>query len=506
MNVTPSKVLLVILDGLGLAEDPSVSAVDQAETPCLDHLMETSPNSRLSAGGEEVGLPPGQFGNSEVGHLNIGAGRIVWQELSRINRDIEEGGFFENPVLKKTFQNAEKQGKIHLIGLFSDGGVHSHHSHLHALLQMAARYDISDTWVHAITDGRDTSPKGGADYCRMFKKAADKAGTGTIASLIGRYYAMDRDNRWERTELAYRLLTDAAGETFNSPEKALEKAYGDDLTDEFIQPLCHTSGSKSRISDGDTVIFFNIRADRTRQIIKALLQFDEVPFKTDELRLNLASLTSYDKEFEPYIEVAYPPAELKNTLGSWISRRKLQQLRISETEKYPHVTYFFNGGEETPLKGEERVMIPSPKVATYDLQPEMNAGDVTNELISRLKQEQFELVVVNYANPDMVGHTGIMGAAIKAVETVDSELKEVLKQAKKHDYRVLVIADHGNADCMVQPDGTPHTAHTTAPVPAILIGVPDAVMRDGILADVAPTLLKMMGLPQPEEMTGKPLY
>lgn len=468
--------------------------------------METSPNSRLSAGGKDVGLPPGQFGNSEVGHLNIGAGRIVWQELSRINQDIEEKGFFKNPVLEKTFQRAEKQGKVHLIGLLSDGGVHSHHSHLHALLQMAAQYDISDTWVHAITDGRDTSPKGGADYCRSFKKAADKAGTGTIASLIGRYYAMDRDNRWERTELAYRLLTDAVGEDFDSPEEALEKAYTESLTDEFIRPLCHKSGQKSRISKGDTVIFFNIRADRTRQIIKALLQFDEVPFETRELQLNITSLTAYDQEFQPYVEVAYPPAELKNTLGSWVSRRNLKQLRISETEKYPHVTYFFNGGEETPLNGEERVMVPSPKVATYDLQPEMSAGEVTKELVSRLQQEQFDLVVVNYANPDMVGHTGSMEAAIKAVETVDNELNNVLEKAEKHGYSVLVIADHGNADCMVQPDGSPHTAHTTAPVPAILIGKPEAVMRDGILADVAPTLLKMMGLPQPKEMTGKPLY
>jgi len=501
-----SKALLVILDGLGFADDPSVSAVEKAATPCLDSLLKEKPNSRLSAGGEDVGLPAGQFGNSEVGHLNIGAGRIVWQDLSRINREIEQKEFFQNPVLKETFQHASERGRIHLIGLLSDGGVHSHNTHLYALLEMAAKHGVERAWVHAITDGRDTSPNGGAGYCKMFEKAAKKAGIGTIASLIGRYYAMDRDNRWERTELAYRLLVHGEGELFDRSEMALSKSYEEGVTDEFIRPHCHFSGKESRIASGDSIIFFNIRADRTRQIIKALLQFKEAPIDTEALGLRITSLTSYDETFAEHVMVAYPQEEVKNTLGAWLSSRGLKQLRLAETEKYPHVTYFFNGGIETAYPGEVRKLIPSPKVATYDLQPEMSAVEVTNTLLNNLEKDLFDLVVVNYANPDMVGHTGNMEAAVKAVETVDHELTRVLESANRNGYKTLVISDHGNADCMVHPDGSPHTAHTTAPVPAILIGIDDACMRNGRLADVAPTLLKIMGLPVPNEMTGKPLF
>jgi 2,3-bisphosphoglycerate-independent phosphoglycerate mutase len=500
------KALLVILDGFGLAEDPSVSAIAKADTPFIDSLLQNEPNSRLSASGEDVGLPEGQFGNSEVGHLNIGAGRIVWQELSRVNKDIREGTFYENDVLLRAFDKASETGKIHLMGLFSDGGVHSHNTHLYALLEMAKKSGLDHAFVHAFTDGRDTSPHGGIDYCKEFEKTASETGIGEIASVVGRYYAMDRDNRWERTERAYRLLVHGDGEKVTSATDAFENSYAENVTDEFILPHIVQTDKNSRINDGDVVIYFNIRGDRTRQLTKALLQFDEVPFKTESLDLNYFTFTSYDDTFSEHVSVIYPPVDLKNTLGSYLSRHSLRQLRIAETEKYPHVTYFFNGGVETPDEGEERILVPSPKVATYDLKPEMSATEVTVKLCEQIEKETFDFGVINYANPDMVGHTGVMEAAVKAVETVDSELKKVVEAARRHNYNVLIISDHGNADIMTQPDGSSHTAHTTSPVPAILIGIQNARMNDGKLADVAPTILKIMKLPQPEEMTGKPLF
>lgn len=501
-----SKALLIILDGVGIAEDPSVSAIEKAETPVLDSLLQTQPNSSLSASGTDVGLPEGQFGNSEVGHLNIGAGRIVWQELSRVNKDIEEGTFFKNEVLVRAFRKAALNGRIHFMGLFSDGGVHSHNSHLFALLKMASMFDLDHAYVHAFTDGRDTSPHGGLDYYREFQRTAENTGIGEIASIIGRYYAMDRDNRWERTEKAYRLLVHGEGEIGVGAEEAFLKSYDNDITDEFLLPHVIETSGKSRIQKGDVVIYYNIRGDRARQITKALLQFKEVPFPTEELSLHYTSLTSYDDTFKDYVDVAYPPVELKNTLGAYLSGRNVKQLRIAETEKYPHVTYFFNGGIEKPYDGEVRILVPSPKVATYDLQPEMSAPLVTEKLCDEIRKESFDLGVINYANADMVGHTGIMDAAVKAVETVDIELGKVIEDARKYNYKVLVIADHGNADCMIQPDGSSHTAHTTALVPAILIGEEDAKMRDGILADVAPTILKMMNIPKPDEMSGVALF
>lgn len=506
MSKHSSKVLLVIVDGFGIAEDPSVSAIAKANTPFFDSLFENFPNSRLKASGTDVGLPDGQFGNSEVGHLNIGAGRIVWQELSRVNKDIEQGTFFENEVLVRAFEKAADTGRIHFMGLFSDGGVHSHNSHLYALLKMAKKFNLKHTYVHAFTDGRDTSPHGGIDYAQEFQEVADETGTGELASIIGRYYAMDRDNRWERTEKAYRMLVNGVGKKAANASEIFKNTYENDITDEFILPHIIEPVSDSRIKKGDVVIYYNIRGDRARQLTKALLQFDEVPFKTEPLDLHYTSFTSYDDTFKDYVEVAYPPVELKNTLGAYLSSKHLKQLRIAETEKYPHVTYFFNGGVETPDKGEERIMVPSPKVATYDLQPEMSAPEVTKKLCKKIEEESFDFGVVNYANPDMVGHTGVMEAAIKAVETIDRELKKVVEVARKHGYKILVIADHGNADCMIQPDGSSHTAHTTAPVPAILINDKNAQMHDGILADIAPTILKMMNLPKPEEMTGKPLF
>ncbi len=507
MTQSTRKALLVILDGYGIADNPEVSAIDKADTSFFDSLTDKYPHARLSASGEDVGLPDGQFGNSEVGHLNIGAGRIVWQELSRINKSIRDGDFFENSVLTKAFEKAKANGRIHFMGLFSDGGVHSHNDHLFALLKMAKKYGLQDTFVHAFTDGRDTSPHGGAEYLKQFEEKAAEIGTGSIASVVGRYYAMDRDKRWERTQKAYDLLINGKGVEVNNAAEAFEQSYKADVTDEFILPHIIKSADDSRIRKGDVVIFYNIRGDRARQITKALFQKEELPFKTHRLDLHYVTFTSYDETFDEFVHVAFPPARLKNTLGEYISNQGLDQLRIAETEKYPHVTYFFNGGEEISNKGEIRVMIPSPKVATYDLQPEMSAQAVTDKLCEELSKDQYELAILNFANPDMVGHTGDMGATIKAVEMIDKKLNQVVETARKHDYEVLIIADHGNADCMLQPDGSPHTSHTTAPVPVVLVSdIHKGTLQNGILADVAPTLLKMMGLDQPDEMTGKPLF
>ena len=500
-----SKALLVILDGFGIAENPEVSAVDKAEKPFFDSLIQKYPNAQLSASGESVGLPEGQFGNSEVGHLNIGAGRIVWQELTRINKSIKEGEFFENPALKEAFSKAGERGRIHFMGLFSDGGVHSHNNHLFALLEMAKRENVENAFVHAFTDGRDTSPHGGAKYLKEFEQKADEIGKGTMASVVGRYFAMDRDNRWERTQKAYDLLVHGKGENVNSAAEAFEKSYADGITDEFLEPFAVNNNENSRIQKGDVVVFYNIRGDRARQITKALFRVGDLPFETEDLGLHYVTFTAYDDTFNPFVNVAFPPVRLKNTLGEYISSLGMKQLRIAETEKYPHVTYFFNGGEEIPNEAEDRIMVPSPKVPTYDLQPEMSAIEVADTVATNLKKD-YDLVILNFANPDMVGHTGVMEAAIKAVETIDKQLEIVVKSARENGYEILIISDHGNADCMIQPDGSAHTAHTAVPVPVVLVSEKANSLQDGILADVAPTLLKMLGLEQPEEMTGKPLF
>lgn len=500
-----SKAFLIIIDGFGIAVNPEVSAIERADMPYYDSLVNKYPHSQLSASGEDVGLPEGQFGNSEVGHLNIGAGRIVWQELSRINKSIRERDFFGNEVLQSAFSKAQKNGKVHLMGLFSDGGVHSHNNHLFALLEMAKKYNVPNTFVHAFTDGRDTSPHGGATYLSEFEKIAEQVGTGTIASVIGRYYAMDRDNRWERTQLAYDLLVRGKGTKVNRANVVFEKSYSEKITDEFIKPFVVDTENNSRIEKDDVVIYYNIRGDRARQITRALNKVGKLPFETEELNLDYITFTDYDETFNSFAKVAFPPVRLKNTLGQFVSENGLSQLRIAETEKYPHVTYFFNGGEETPNKGEERIMVPSPKVATYDLQPEMSAIEVGQTVSDNLKKG-YDLIILNFANPDMVGHTGIMEAAVRALETIDEQLKIVIDTAQSEGYEVLIISDHGNSDCMIQPDGSPHTAHTTAPVPALLISNRDAKMKNGKLADVAPTLLKILGLDKPEEMTGKSLF
>ncbi len=501
-----SKALLVILDGFGLAQNPDVSAIEKAHKPFIDSLFADNSHSKLTASGKDVGLPDGQFGNSEVGHLNIGAGRIVPQELTRVNAAIEDGSFFKNSVLSTAFEKAKENGRIHIMGLFSDGGVHSHNEHLFALLKFAQSSGIDNTYIHAFTDGRDTSPHGGIDYVKEFRQQAGIIGSGEIASIVGRYYAMDRDNRWERTQLAYDLLVNGKGEEFENPIEALQASYDADVTDEFVKPKLINSSPDSRIQKGDVIIFYNIRGDRARQITRSLTEDNFDKFEVEEnLNLHYVTFTSYDDTFN-HVEVAYPPLDLHNTIGEIVSNHNLKQLRIAETEKYPHVTYFFNGGDEEPFEGEERILIPSPKVATYDLQPEMSAVEVTDALCAQLITEKHHLAILNYANPDMVGHTGDMDATIKAVETIDQQLKKVVKTATEHNYKILVIADHGNADCLINEDGTPHTAHTSAPVPALILNEKNVEMKDGILADVAPTLLKLIGIEQPEEMTGTPLF
>lgn len=501
-----SKALLIILDGYGIAEDPEVSAIERADTPYIDSLFRKHPHSTLIASGEKVGLPEGQFGNSEVGHLNIGAGRIVPQELTRVNISIEDGSFFENEVLTTAAEKARENGRIHLMGLFSDGGVHSHNNHLFALLRLAKKAGIPNTYVHAFTDGRDTDPHGGLQYVKKFERKAGEIGAGKLASIVGRYYAMDRDNRWDRTKLAYDLLVNGQGGAFDTPEEALQASYDDNVTDEFVKPKLIDQSPDSRIQKNDVIIFYNIRGDRARQITRALTEPGFDKFEVDQdLNLHYATFTAYDETFD--VEVAYPPLALNNTLGEVVSRHNLNQLRIAETEKYPHVTYFFNGGEEEPFKGEQRVLIPSPKVATYDLQPEMSAPEVAKKLCAQLKTGKHHLCILNFANPDMVGHTGDMQATIRAVETIDTQLQKVVETATEHGYKMFIMADHGNADRMIDENGNPHTAHTAALVPALILNEPDARnMHDGILADVAPTLLKLMGLPQPEEMTGTPLF
>lgn len=506
MSNPPERSLLIILDGMGIAEDPGVSAVDKANKPFFDSLIEKYPNAQLSASGKDVGLPEGQFGNSEVGHLNIGAGRIVWQELTRINKSIEDKEFFDNSVLKNAFSKARENGRIHFMGLLSDGGVHSYNEHLYALLDMAKNEGVNDAFIHVFTDGRDTSPHGGKEYCNSLQNKIYDAGVGEISSIIGRYFAMDRDNRWERTDQALQLLVQGKGTRAENSDEVFDASYNEGVTDEFIKPHI-LSDNSSRIRENDVVVFFNIRGDRARQITKALLNLDNVPVQSGLKQIHYVTFTAYDETFEDHVHVAYPPVRLQNTIGEFIAASGLKQLRIAETEKYPHVTYFFNGGEETPNEDEDRIMIPSPKVATYDLQPEMSAEKVADSLIDNLNDETHHLAIVNFANPDMVGHTGDMDAAVQAVEFVDKQLKKVVEAARTHHYNIVIIADHGNADRMKQPDGSPHTAHTTAKVPVIVISNRLLeTIKSGILADVSPTLLKLMGMDAPEEMTGSPLF
>jgi 2,3-bisphosphoglycerate-independent phosphoglycerate mutase len=506
-----SKVLLLILDGYGLAEDPSVSAIAAAKKPYLDSLFARFPHATLEASGRAVGLPEGQMGNSEVGHMNLGAGRVVYQDITRIDRDVEEGRLFENDVLLGAARQAKAAGKrLHLIGLVSDGGVHAHVRHLDALLELAAREGLgeSDVVLHAFTDGRDTDPEGGAGYLARVQQSMARLGAGHVGSVVGRYFAMDRDHRWERTEKAYRLLVEGVGAEAEDPVAALEASYAAGTTDEFVEPvrIVTPDGERDdRVQNGDSVVFFNFRSDRGRQLTSAFTEDGFDGFRRTPLAdLHFVTLTPYSAEFD--VPVAFPKQDLTDTLGEVVARAGKTQLRAAETEKYPHVTFFFNGGREVQFTGEDRVMEPSPKVPTYDLQPEMSAPELARRVTEQIETEQPDLIVLNFANPDMVGHTGVFEAAVKAIETVDRCAEQVVEAARAQGYTVEIIADHGNADKMKNPDGSPNTAHTTALVPHLILrdGF-DGPIREGKLGDVAPTILRFMGLDAPEAMTGTPL-
>lgn len=501
-------VILIIRDGWGINPNGRASAEADgnatllAKTPFHDHLYATYPGSRLSASGLDVGLPDGQMGNSEVGHLNLGAGRIVYQDLTRINKAVEEGKLKENAVLQEAFAKA-RTGRLHFLGLVSDGGVHSHMEHLVALANAAKEAGVADILVHAITDGRDSSPTGGASYIAHVEKGLASSGA-KIATVIGRYYAMDRDNRWERNKLAWDAIVLGRGEFSDKPASEAVAACYPEKTDEFLPPLIFSHANEQRMRDGDVVLFFNFRADRARQLSRALLEPDFNGFDREVTpQVHYVTLTRYDKTYKcPSI---FGPQSLENILGEVVSNAGLKQLRIAETEKYPHVTYFFNGGIEQSFPGEDRKIVPSPKVATYDLQPEMSAPNVMAEVLEALPN--YDLVILNFANPDMVGHTGVTEAGIKAVETIDECVRQVVAKVLELGGRALVTADHGNCEQMRNPDGSPHTAHTTNLVHLIYVAADANEYRceDGILADVAPTLLALLGVPQPSEMTGKNL-
>jgi 2,3-bisphosphoglycerate-independent phosphoglycerate mutase len=498
--------MLIILDGWGHGKDPGASAIAQARTPCMNKLYMQCPNAELLTHSEHVGLPPGQMGNSEVGHLNIGAGRIVYQELARINQTIANGSFAKEPVISEAFNKAAKHSSdVHLMGLVSDGGVHSHIDHLKALCDIADQYRQVPVYIHAFLDGRDTDPRSGLGFIRDLLNYLSTR-SAEVATVVGRYYAMDRDKRWERTKVAYDLLTRSEGLRVDDLPNAIEQFYTDGKTDEFMPPIvrCDSSGTPmARIKESDSVIFFNFRTDRPRQLTHVLTQPEQVHPGMQPLSLFFVTMTEYDATFDN-IHVVFERENLENTLGEVISASGLSQLRIAETEKYPHVTYFFSGGREDKFAGEKRLLIPSPKVATYDLQPEMSAREVTDAVINELKTNPPAFVCLNFANPDMVGHTGVFQAAVKAVETVDNCLDRILQIALKENYDCLIIADHGNADFMINPDGSPNTAHTKNPVPVILVSNRNQFsMEDGILADVAPTILHLMGLEKPAEMTGR---
>jgi 2,3-bisphosphoglycerate-independent phosphoglycerate mutase len=498
---------LIILDGWGIGDKGQSDAVFNAETPFMDELMANHPNARLIACGEDVGLPEGQMGNSEVGHLNIGAGRIVYQELTRINKSIREGEFFEHPVLLEAMQKAKDNNvNLHFMGLVSKGGVHSSQERLYALCDLAHRNGLKNVFIHAFTDGRDCDPKSGRGYFHELESHLSQT-TGRIASIIGRYFAMDRDNRWERVKKAYDLLVHGRGGQFLEMDEVFRASYELDVTDEFIEPwVCVENGKPiATIQPGDVVISFNFRTDRPREITQVLTQTDLHEFKMHRMDLHYYTMTNYDASFKG-IQVIFEKDNLYNTLGEVLSKLDRSQVRIAETEKYPHVTFFFSGGREEPFMHEKRILVNSPKVATYDLQPEMSAPEVKNSILDCMQKERPHFFCLNFANADMVGHTGVYNAIVKAVETVDGCLKEVVTTGLALDYELLIIADHGNADMAINPDGTPNTAHSLNPVPIILVSKEKGIkLHDGILADVAPTILRRLGIAAPIEMTGQSL-
>ena len=506
--MSKKPVSLIILDGWGIGKDYPGNAVTRGNTPVFDKLMQENPTSTLDASGEEVGLPAGQMGNSEVGHINIGAGRVIYQELPRISKAIEDGSFFEKKEFLAAVENAKKNnGKVHLMGLVSNGGVHSHVGHLYGLLELMKRQGLEEVYVHAILDGRDVPPSVGKEDIEKLEDKLKEIGVGKIATVTGRYYTMDRDTRWERTKLGYDALVHGVGVEANTAVEAVENSYKEGVEDEFLIPAVIKQDGQpvAKIEDGDSVIFFNYRPDRARQITRAIVDVDFEGFdrgkKIDTL---FVTMTEYDKSIKNVL-VAYTKTAPVNTLSQHVSSLNLNQLKIAETEKYPHVTFFFNGGIEEPYANEDRVLIPSPKVATYDLKPEMSAEGIKDALIERINMDKYDLIVVNFANPDMVGHTGVIPAVIKSVETVDTYLGEILEVLKTKGGHTLITADHGNAEQLLDDEGNPFTAHTTNKVPLIYVGENKVELLEGKLADLAPTLLDLMKVDQPEEMTGKSL-
>ncbi|MCE3278462.1 MAG: 2,3-bisphosphoglycerate-independent phosphoglycerate mutase [Bacteroidetes bacterium] len=501
------RTALVILDGWGIGDGSLTDAITNAHTPFVDSLYLNYPNSTLKTSGEDVGLPEGQMGNSEVGHLNIGAGRVVYQDLARINKAVREKTIDQNPELIKAFEYAKTNNKpVHFIGLVSEGGVHSSQAHLHHLCDMAKSYELEKVFIHAFTDGRDTDPKSGLGYLNDLEKYL-KNSTGKIASVIGRYYAMDRDKRWERVKLAYDLLVKGEGTPTHDVVRSVIASYNDNITDEFIKPIVCTDENEKPIAlikENDVVICFNFRTDRCREITTVLTQQNMPEFGLHMLPLYYVTMTNYDHTFKN-VKVVYDKDDLKMTLGEVLEKNGKTQIRIAETEKYPHVTFFFSGGREKEFEGERRIMVSSPKVATYDLKPEMSALEITDSIVPELKNASADFICLNFANPDMVGHTGVYEAVVKAVETVDACLERVVAAGLQGGYSFIIIADHGNSDFMINPDGSPNTAHTTNPVPCILIDKDHTKLKKGCLADIAPTILKLMHIPIPTEMTGQPL-
>ncbi len=503
--MTKQKVVLMILDGWGKGNGQKADVISNAKTPNYDKFIKNFPNSELLTDGENVGLPKGQMGNSEVGHLNIGAGRVVYQDLVKINKEIESGKFFQNPVLLKAFKYAKENDKqVHLLGLVSNGGVHSTEDHLLAIVKLSDDLGLKKTFIHALTDGRDTDPKSGIGFLKKITDALENSNV-KLASLVGRYYTMDRDKRWERVKKGYDLMLEGIGKKSTDILKSMQESYDNDITDEFIEPIVMTDkdgNPVTKIQSGDVVICFNFRTDRLRQITTVLTQKDMPEHGMKTLDLEYFTMTRYDESFKG-INVIYEKDNLNKTLGEVIAKNGLSQLRIAETEKYAHVSFFFSGGREEKFENETRILIPSQKVATYDLKPEMSAPEVKKVLMAEIEKNIHNLIVVNFANCDMVGHTGVYDAIVKAVETVDTAMGEVVELAIKNDYQILIIADHGNADNALNDDGTPNTAHSLNPVPCILINSEYKKIENGVLADVAPTILKMMNLAIPSEMTGK---
>lgn len=497
------KVILMILDGWGKSPDPKVSAIDNANTPFIDSLYTKYPNATLRTDGLNVGLPEGQMGNSEVGHMNLGAGRIVYQDLVKINLAVQNKTLNTEKPLVDAFNYAKQNNKkVHFLGLLSNGGVHSHIDHLKGLVSAAKEAGVNNSYIHAFTDGRDVDPKSGIGFVADIENYIKDTPT-KLASIIGRYYAMDRDRRWERIKLAYDLLVHGLGIPSVNAEQSIQQSYNEGVTDEFIKPIVMTTDGTNPVAiieEGDVIIFFNFRTDRGRQLTEALTQNDFHEQNMHKMNLYYVTMTNYDDNYRN-VHVIYDKDNLTETLGEVVSKNGKKQIRIAETEKYPHVTFFFSGGREEPFEGESRILCPSPKVATYDLQPEMSAYDLTNKLVPELNKQEVDFVCLNFANGDMVGHTGVMEAAIKACEAVDACVKQVVEAALANNYTTIIIADHGNCDTMINPDGSPNTAHTTNPVPIILVDKDLKHIKNGILGDIAPTICELMGIPQPGVMT-----